>query len=211
MTDDLYAALGVAPTASTEEVRAAYKRRAKRAHPDAGGARQDFEKITRARNVLVDPRRRERYDRDGAADDAPDNREAGAVQTVVQAVNVVIDEYAKNNIDPATRDVAADARTSIRDFIAQVEAAQRKGRDAARRKRGLAKRFRTKKRGVVNRIAAAFLADAAVIEHAADADEDKKNVALRALEILDEHAYDFEPESALTAMRPFGFGGVVWR
>lgn len=207
MTDDLYAALGVAPTASTDEVRTAYKRRAKKAHPDAGGDVDDFDRITRAKNVLVDPRRRERYDRDGVTDDAPDNREVAAVQTVVQAINAVIAEYAKNNIDPATRDVAADARTSIRDFIAQVEAAQRGGREAAKKKRAIAKRFRTRKRGAANRIAQAFLADAAAIERGVEADEDKKKVALRTLEILDEHAYDFEPELALSASAL----GFVWR
>jgi curved DNA-binding protein CbpA len=203
MTDDLYAALGVAPTASTDEVRAAYRRRARKAHPDAGGSPDEFTAITRAKHILVDPRRRERYDRDGVTDDAPDNREAAAVQTVVQAVNAVVEEYARNGIDPGSRDVGADARTSIRDFIRRVETAQEKGRAAARKKRAIAKRFKTKKRGGVNRIAQAFLADAATIERAADADEDKKAVALRALEILDEHAYDFEPE-AMTTLNRFG-------
>lgn len=60
-----YQVLGVAPTASFDEVRRAYRARIKQAHPDARGGRDDGESaaITEAWRVLSDPGRRLDYDR----------------------------------------------------------------------------------------------------------------------------------------------------
>ena len=60
-----YEVLGVAPSASTDEVRRAYRARIKQAHPDARGGRDDggSAAITEAWRVLSDPGRRLDYDR----------------------------------------------------------------------------------------------------------------------------------------------------
>lgn len=58
----LYDVLGVAPTASEDEVRAAYRRAARRDHPDTGGSAAAFERTRAAYRVLGDPERRHRYD-----------------------------------------------------------------------------------------------------------------------------------------------------
>ena len=60
-----YEVLGVAPSASADEVRRAYRARIKQAHPDARGGRDDGESaaITEAWRVLSDPGRRLDYDR----------------------------------------------------------------------------------------------------------------------------------------------------
>jgi len=62
---DLYQLLGVDPCASSAEITRAYRRLARRHHPDvdtAPGAAQRFAEITRAYRVLSDPRARARYD-----------------------------------------------------------------------------------------------------------------------------------------------------
>jgi curved DNA-binding protein CbpA len=63
---DYYAALGVAATASEQEIRTAYRRLARRFHPDlnAGDERaaELFKRITEAYETLADPGRRRRYD-----------------------------------------------------------------------------------------------------------------------------------------------------
>lgn len=59
-----YEVLGVAPTASEEDVRHAYRRLAKTAHPDAHGDPARFTRLTEAYDVLSDPARRAVYDRD---------------------------------------------------------------------------------------------------------------------------------------------------
>lgn len=61
-TRSLYDELGVPRTATGQEIRVAYRRAAKRAHPDTGGSRSAFEQVNAAYRVLSDPARRQAYD-----------------------------------------------------------------------------------------------------------------------------------------------------
>lgn len=74
--DDLYAELGLDPSATPEQIRAAYRKAAKRAHPDAGGDADAFQRVVGAYVVLSDPARRARYDESGDTDSSPDNSAA---------------------------------------------------------------------------------------------------------------------------------------
>lgn len=67
---DLYAALGISRTATPEEIKSAYRAKAKATHPDHGGDPQAFQQVQMAYEVLADPDRREAYDRDGTINDA---------------------------------------------------------------------------------------------------------------------------------------------
>lgn len=63
---DYYAILGIPPTASLDEVKAAYKRLVKQWHPDVcdrPDAHDQFIRITEAYHVLSDPYQRMQYDR----------------------------------------------------------------------------------------------------------------------------------------------------
>ena len=64
-----YAALGLRPGASLAEVRRAWRRLAREAHPDAGGDPDRFRLLQEAYGTLSDPLRRIAYDR--LAGDAP--------------------------------------------------------------------------------------------------------------------------------------------
>jgi len=63
---DYYKVLGVSPSASGEEVRRAYRKLAKRYHPDRNkgseAAEERFKEISEAYGVLGDPQKRKRYD-----------------------------------------------------------------------------------------------------------------------------------------------------
>lgn len=58
----LYDLLGVAPTATPDEIRAAYRHAARALHPDAGGDAAAFRRLTTAYHILGDPAGRAGYD-----------------------------------------------------------------------------------------------------------------------------------------------------
>lgn len=66
---DYYKTLGVSKTASTEEVKKAYRKLAKKYHPDLNSndasAHRRFQEINEANEVLSDPEKRKKYDEYG--------------------------------------------------------------------------------------------------------------------------------------------------
>lgn len=66
---DLYAVLGISRTADTSEIKTAYRRLARKYHPDVNphpSAARKFALVNEAYHVLIDPRRRGFYDRTGS-------------------------------------------------------------------------------------------------------------------------------------------------
>jgi len=62
---DLYEILGVTRDASEEELKRAYRRKAREVHPDQGGDEESFKELTAAYEVLRNPTARANYDRYG--------------------------------------------------------------------------------------------------------------------------------------------------
>ncbi len=60
-TPDYYELLDVSETASADEIRAAYRRLARAAHPDTGGNSGLFRLVDQAQATLLDPAKRDPY------------------------------------------------------------------------------------------------------------------------------------------------------
>lgn len=69
---DLYAILGIGRDADTEDIKRAYRQKAKKAHPDAGGNDFEMSMISSAYRVLSNAEQRAEYDRTG---EVPENAE----------------------------------------------------------------------------------------------------------------------------------------
>src|SRR5713226_8869783 len=67
---DYYSTLGVAKTATEKEIKQAYRKLARKHHPDVNpgdkGAESRFKEINEAYEVLGDPAKRKKYDELGA-------------------------------------------------------------------------------------------------------------------------------------------------
>ena len=84
MADDPYSVLGVAKTASDDDIRRAFRKLAKELHPDlnpGAQAEERFKKVSAANEILGDPDKRRQFDRgeiDARGEPVRSNRHAGA-------------------------------------------------------------------------------------------------------------------------------------
>jgi curved DNA-binding protein CbpA len=77
---DPYKLLGVSRKATKEKIRAAFRRKAKDAHPDVGGNNEDFERLHLCYRTLMDDAKRARYDDTGEIENpGPDNSTAAVL------------------------------------------------------------------------------------------------------------------------------------
>ena len=95
-----YQALGLQHTATPEQIGAAFRKRARKCHPDINkrpGAEADFKRINEAYQVLSDPTRRKEYDT--SLDAPPTIKEQSVVDKLIN--------------DPKVREAAAKVVTTI--------------------------------------------------------------------------------------------------
>jgi curved DNA-binding protein CbpA len=128
---DPYAELGVERSASDKEVRAAFKRRAKKAHPDQGGSADEFHRARTAMIVLTDPDRRARFDATGAVEEEkPDNVRAAALQIIQKHMADIVTAFMTAKTpkesaaaDPRKMNVPAEIERRVANEIAAANAA----------------------------------------------------------------------------------------
>jgi molecular chaperone DnaJ len=62
---DPYETLGVSRTSTADEIKSAYRKLAKKHHPDLGGDPEKFKEINQANDILSDPSKKAQYDMGG--------------------------------------------------------------------------------------------------------------------------------------------------
>jgi curved DNA-binding protein CbpA len=109
MAFDPYATLGLPRDADAKAIKRAYRRKAKAAHPDAGGSAEAFDELTRAVRLLEDPVRRARFDAEGATD-APPDPETEALTLLAALLEALFEQ----NETPERFDIVAKLREFLR-------------------------------------------------------------------------------------------------
>jgi hypothetical protein len=141
---DPYEVLGLRKDASPEDVKAAYRKRAKASHPDAGGDAKEFVAVKAAHVVLSDPVKRKRFDDTGEIDDdGPDNADQPALQVIAQLLQVII----AGDVDPLMHDAVEAMRRTINAKIGEIRNKIVSLDRAAARVETLRGRFRRKGKG----------------------------------------------------------------
>src|SRR5262249_61766423 len=109
--------LGVLPDATPQQIHRAYRKAAKTAHPDAGGAPEQWAAIIEAYETLKDPRRRRIYDDTGEVEPgAADNHYAARLMRIAAAM----DEIAAGSPDLMYMDWPGKLRAPFRERVAQM-------------------------------------------------------------------------------------------
>ncbi len=90
---DPYKILRVKRTATSEEIKKAYRLLARKCHPDSGGTKEAFDRLNKAYCILISEKRRQHYDKTGDCDNTkPDNNTAD----MMCALSVCLDEVLVN-------------------------------------------------------------------------------------------------------------------
>jgi curved DNA-binding protein CbpA len=130
-----YETLGVKPDASAAEIKRAYYRKAKEAHPDKGGDPATFTPIANAYETLKDPARRQLYDATGQ-----DRQES--IDKAVESLLMQLFSQVLNSPDdlPLVRTVEAQIKEGMKKMPDAVKAlTDRQSKLEAKRKKIKAK------------------------------------------------------------------------
>lgn len=138
---DLYAELGIPRDAGPDAIHAAYRSRAKKAHPDTGGSAEAFERLQLAHAVLSDPDRRKRYDATGSYERVrADNADADALGVIAQ----LLMQFLGGEEEPSTLNLQAELLREAGSTLAQIAKSLAKSQRMKKRAEKLLGRFKTK-------------------------------------------------------------------
>jgi hypothetical protein len=154
---DLYGTLGVDMDASADEIRKAYRKKAKSAHPDRSeGSEEKFSALSKALAVLSDPDRRKRYDETGdEGDNSASKREAAVAGILSQLL-----ASAAQSMDVDRQPVDEAMRQALQSAISSHVEGARKCNTAIKKLEKLLTRLKLK-----NKAAPSVLLDKMAEEH----------------------------------------------
>ena len=191
----LYDELGISPDADGHAIRSAHRRAAKKHHPDTGGNREQFERITRAAMILRDPEKRARYDATGETETPRDNELGECASIIISAFDRAMGEG-----NPDAADIIGRARQFLEQDKRKIESGIAECRQAIKMISNAQRRLKFKGDGP-NLIATAL--DALKSQAAAEIQKLETGLAriARARAMLDSYEWKFDAPNV---------GGIMW-
>lgn len=113
--EDLYQILGVEKTSSQEEIKKAYRLKAKEHHPDKGGDEEFFKKISHANDVLSNEEKRTQYDNGTLG------RHQHGHNPFADIVNQYRNQQRHNNSLRKGRDIRLDIHLSLEEIYTGIK------------------------------------------------------------------------------------------
>jgi DnaJ-class molecular chaperone len=101
-----YEELGISKEATQEEIKLAYRKKAREHHPDKGGDKEDFQKVQKAYEILSDIDRKSAYDANGCSEEEP---ESAIIDKII--TEVLINLLESNRIDTIYGDVVESLKS----------------------------------------------------------------------------------------------------
>lgn len=142
-----YEVLGVSPNASREEIKKAYHQQAHKTHPDTGGSEDAFAKVKRAADILLNPKLRTQFDKDGVADEEmADNDMAVAMQRVAEFFMQSIDAIIAANTNIDNFDLINGGMAFFDEKIAKSKSYITKSQRLVKQYEAVLRRLRTKRK-----------------------------------------------------------------
>lgn len=206
-----YETLGVEPTASEDQIRKAYRKLARKYHPDVSkepDREARMRAINEAKDVLLDREARKRYDATGSADGGIDQKKAEAVGMLVRFFRAGLDE--RSPIVPFVADCIDRLKGEARLAISEYHERQKK----------LSRRLRSVKCKGEDNLFASLIKEQSdgLVQQVAQA-ETLIEVAALARQMLDDYEMVYEEAPSFAglllgqqqhqqAYRPFTLGGI---
>lgn len=213
--DNPYKILGVGPTDDLEAITAAYRAKAKQHHPDRNRqhpeqAKQNFQLIQLAFDVLRDPVRRKRFDEHGYMDERTTPSDGGQAE-VHQLLATVLHQVFQSLLDagqnPEQHDLIDWVRRSLDRMISETERAIAKQEKTIQKLQAAAKRFQHKENNPL--LPQMLLAPVVDIQRSLDQGQEHLAKAKAAYAIVKAYRFDVAAGGPQTMRGGSGwFGGM---
>lgn len=184
MSKDLYDILGVDKGATADDIKAAYKGKAKENHPDKeGGSHEKMTDIVRAYSVLGKEDARKRYDETGEEGDV--GFEVKFQELVNFAFLKIIEE---NDIERV--DLVKELNKYIKFVVVENNKAKKQNEDKLGKFEKVAKRLSAKEDNKIGRILEMNIFE---IKRQLTSLDDYLKFLGECLEVINHHSYEFDP------------------
>jgi curved DNA-binding protein CbpA len=201
MSLDPYIELGVPRDADPAAIKAAHRRKIKKAHPDAGGSPDEFDRAQRSYLVLSDPDRRAHYDRTGQTEtESAAAHKARVVNELLSIISQIVEQEA---LDLEHTDILQTIRTSINGVLGKIAQELAATKSKVARLDRLEKRLKPKgkKNGAAEETATSAIMALALrqqrsnLETHIDMTQKAEELHKQMLAVFDAFRYEFEPRT----------------
>jgi len=96
MKKKLYKTLNIDEKATQDEIKNAYRKKAKENHPDKNGNVEEMKKVNQAYAILKNPLLKEQYDKTGDENNSVNNEFAQIMNYVIELSNLIVKENPSN-------------------------------------------------------------------------------------------------------------------